>query len=169
MSLVLPVLFLLLGGIALPGGAVYVNHSALRSKGWSSAVSLAGSLGTAVCWVLVAGVFTVAAQARGITLANLDFFGALAALAFFLAFALVLNLVPVPGLDGFGIIRPWLPYSLQYSAMRYGTVAIFGVFAALWFVAPIRDVFFNFVLSITAAANIPSFLIGIGLHNMRLF
>jgi Zn-dependent protease len=169
MSLVLPVLFLLLGGIALPGGAVYVNHSALRSKGWSSAVSLAGPLGTAVCWVLVAGVFTVAAQARGITLANLDFFGALAALAFFLAFALVLNLVPVPGLDGFGIIRPWLPYSLQYSAMRYGTVAIFGVFAALWFVAPIRDVFFNFVLSITAAVNIPSFLIGIGLHNMRLF
>src|SRR5216684_4858968 len=42
MSIVFPVIFLLLGGIALPGGAVYIDHSALRSRAWDSLVSVAG-------------------------------------------------------------------------------------------------------------------------------
>ena len=35
-SLVLPVVFLLMGGIGLPGGAVYINHQLLRSRGWDT-------------------------------------------------------------------------------------------------------------------------------------
>src|SRR5258707_3361059 len=41
-SLVLPLLFLVAGGIGLPGGAVYIETWRLRSRGWMSAVSLAG-------------------------------------------------------------------------------------------------------------------------------
>ena len=41
-SLVLPVLFLLMGGIGLPGGAVYINQQKLRNRWWQSAVSAAG-------------------------------------------------------------------------------------------------------------------------------
>ena len=41
-SILLPMVFLLLGGIGLPGGAVYIERWRLRSKGWESAVSLAG-------------------------------------------------------------------------------------------------------------------------------
>src|SRR5664279_2990917 len=41
-SLLLPLVFLLLGGIGLPGGAVYIETWRLRSKAWVSAVSLAG-------------------------------------------------------------------------------------------------------------------------------
>ena len=33
LSFVLPVVFLLLGGIPLPGGAVWINHGAIRSRG----------------------------------------------------------------------------------------------------------------------------------------
>src|SRR5438128_8556699 len=65
MSLVLPIIFLLLGGIALPGGAVYINHSALQSRVWSSAVSIAGPVGTVLCGLLIAGVFFVARQHSG--------------------------------------------------------------------------------------------------------
>ena len=36
---------------------------------------------------------------------------ALAFLAFLQATAFVLNLLPVPGLDGYGVIRPFLPRS----------------------------------------------------------
>src|SRR5216684_2313466 len=46
MSIIFPVIFLLLGGIALPGGAVYIDHSALRSRAWDSLVSLAGASAT---------------------------------------------------------------------------------------------------------------------------
>lgn len=41
-SIALPLLFLVLGGIGLPGGAVYIQTSLLRSKRWETAVSLAG-------------------------------------------------------------------------------------------------------------------------------
>jgi Zn-dependent protease len=169
MSLVLPVVFLLLGGIALPGGAVYVNHSALRGKGWSSAVSLAGPGGTLLCWLAIAGAFGISIRAGLITNHNADLFAALAALGFYMTFALLLNLVPVPGLDGFGVIRPWLPITWQYTAYRYGTIAILGVYAVLWFVAPVRSAFYELIFRLTAQASIPVDLIIAGLLNTRLY
>ena len=168
MSIVLPVVFLLLGGIALPGGAVYINHTALRTKWWSSAVSLAGPAGTFLCWLAVAGFFVVAFSARIVTTGNIELFAALAVLGFYLSFALVLNLLPVPGLDGFGVIRPWLPFSYQSWALRYGTIAIIGVYAALWFVAPVRSAFFQLIFAITTVAGIPTELVFVGLLNMRI-
>src|SRR2546429_9536699 len=48
-SLVMPLVFLMLGGIGLPGGAVYITDQLLRSKAWRTAVSLAGP----VCSVLL--------------------------------------------------------------------------------------------------------------------
>ena len=167
MSLVLPVVFLLLGGIALPGGAVYINHSELRSRAWSSAVSIAGPVGTLLCGLAIAAVFTVAPQRSWITPDNITFFGALALLGFFMALAVVLNLLPIPGLDGFGIIRPWLPHSIQVAALRFSMLAIYGVFALLWFVAPVRSAFFGAVLQLTALAGIDQSLIFFGQLNMR--
>ncbi len=41
-SLLIPLIFLVLGGIGLPGGAVYIETWRLRSRNWMSAVSLAG-------------------------------------------------------------------------------------------------------------------------------
>src|SRR5438477_13152803 len=41
-SLVLPTVFLLMGGIPLPGGVTYIRRDLIRSRGWSSAVSAAG-------------------------------------------------------------------------------------------------------------------------------
>jgi len=169
MSLILPIVFLLLGGIAMPGGAVYINHSALRTRAWSSAVALAGPFGTLLCALLIAAVFSIAGSSAWITNANANFFAALALLGFFMVLAVVLNLLPVPGLDGFGVIRPWLPYSVQHTAMRYSTVAIYGVFIVLWFVGPVRSVFFQAVLQLAAQVNIDPTLIVIGQLNMRFF
>jgi Zn-dependent protease len=166
-SLVLPIIFLLLGGIALPGGAVYINHSALRTRAWSSAVSLAGPVGTALCGLAIAGVFAAATAQGWITGPTLNFFAALAVLGFFMAFAVILNLVPVPGLDGFGILRPWLPYSVQYGAMRFGVLGIYAVFLLLWFVDPVRQAFFGAVFELTSWAGIDQALIFVGQLNMR--
>lgn len=167
MSVVLPVVFLLLGGIALPGGAVYINHSALRTRAWSSAVSLAGPAATALCGLAIAMVFRFGASAM--TPANVYFWAALALLGFFMALAVVLNLLPVPGLDGFGVIRPWLPYSTQYALMRYGMIAVYGVFLVLWFVEPVRTAFFQAVYQLTDVAGIDRTFIFIGQLDMRFF
>src|SRR6202171_1736748 len=153
LSLVMPVLFLLLGGIGLPGGAVYINRAMLRSRAWDSAVSIAGPAGTLLCALVIAIPFLVPGQ-PALTGPNSGFFHALGFLGFIEVIALVLNLLPVPGLDGFGVIRPWLPYSLQGLANQYGQLGILAVFAALWFVPPVRDTFFPFVLQLIAPLGI---------------
>ena len=167
LSLVMPVLFLLLGGIGLPGGAVYIDRGALRSRAWDSAVSVAGPLGTLVCGVIVASPFLVPGNEGWLNQTNAGFFGALAFLAFIEAIALVLNLLPVPGLDGYGIVRPWLPYTLQGLANQYGQLGILAVFGVLWFVAPVSHAFFQAVLQITSSVGIPPILIGFGQSNFR--
>jgi Zn-dependent protease len=167
MSIVMPVAFLLLGGIGLPGAAVYINHSALRTKLWDSAVSLAGPVGTLFCGLLIAIPFLVPNHLQFMT-GHLSFFGALAFLGFIEAFALLLNLVPIPGLDGFGILRPWLPYSVQDLANRFGQGAIISVFIVLWFVPSVAHVFFSAVLSLASVAGIDPGLIFIGQSQMRL-
>ncbi len=58
-SLLLPMVFLLLGGIGLPGGAVYIEKWRLRSKRWESAVSLAGPTANLVLAVILAIVLKV--------------------------------------------------------------------------------------------------------------
>jgi Zn-dependent protease len=167
LSLVMPVLFLLLGGIGLPGGAVYIDRGALRSRAWDSAVSVAGPAGTLVCALLIAIPFLVPSHRDWVTTTNQGFFEALAFLGFIEVIALVLNLLPVPGLDGFGIIRPWLPYSVQGLANQYGQLGILAVFAALWFVPPVRDAFFPFVLQLTGMLGIDQGLVIYGQLNMR--
>jgi Zn-dependent protease len=167
LSLIMPVIFLLLGGIGLPGGAVYINTSALRSKTWSSAVSAAGPLGTLLCGLLVALPFVLPGRQAWLTDGHLNFFAALAFLGFIEAVAIVLNLLPVPGLDGFGIIRAWLPYSMQNLANRFGGIGLLAVFAVLWYVAPIRDVFFQTVFHLTTVANINPMWIIYGQSLMR--
>lgn len=165
-SIGLPVLFLLLGGIGLPGGAVYINHSMLRTRAWSTAVSLAGPLGTLVCAAVAAAPFFFSHDTAWET-AHLSFAAALAFLGFIEIFALVLNLIPVPGLDGFGAIRPWLPRSWQFTASRLGMNGIFLVFLVLWFFAPARNAFYSVVFQLTAVANINQLLIFFGQSHMR--
>ena len=166
LSLVMPILFLLLGGIGLPGGAVYINRAALRSKRWDSAVSVAGPVGTLLCGLLVAIPFLIPGHGAWINQANVNFFAALAFLGFIEAFALLLNLLPIPGLDGFAVIRPWLPYAAQDLATSFGQSAIFVVFIVLWFVPSVAQAFFGVVFQISDLAGIDRALISIGQAQM---
>ena len=167
MSIIFPVVFLVLGGIALPGGAVYIDHSAIRSRAWDSLVSLAGPIGTLVCAVLFSTPFLIPGHDSWITSTNVGFWAALAFLCFMEAVALLLNLLPIPGIDGFGILRPWLPYSLQALSVRYSQLAIIGLFVVLWNVAPARDAFYGAALQVTNVLNIPYILIIAGQLAMR--
>ena len=165
LSVVMPIAFLLLGGIALPGAAVYIDRTALRSKLWDSGVSIAGPAGTALCGLLIAIPFLVPGHLDWMS-SHLSFFAALAFLGFIEAFAVVLNLLPIPGLDGFGIIRPWLPYAAQDLANTFGQTAIFIVFIVLWFVPSVSQAFFDVVRQVTGAFGIDVGLIGLGQDQM---
>jgi len=51
-SIILPLFFLLMGGVPLPGGVTYVRRDLLRSKLWETAVSLAGPATNFVLFLL---------------------------------------------------------------------------------------------------------------------
>ncbi|MGH3468991.1 MAG: site-2 protease family protein [Thermocrispum sp.] len=137
LSLVLPLLILAIGGIPLPGGAVWINQWALRSRGVSSAVSLAGPLSNLILGVLLT---TAVALFPGMPTGLL--FG-LSALALFQILAFVLNILPVPGLDGYGAIEPYLSSQAREFGAKARPWAPLVLFALLIAFAPLAQVFFD--------------------------
>jgi Zn-dependent protease len=134
-SLVIPLLALALGGVGFPGGAVYLRHDLMRSKAWRAAASLAGPAATLV--VLLALSFGLAIwRSFGIDGAGqVALFEALTVIAFLQAMALILNLLPIPGLDGFNAVRPFLPESWA-PAIRKGEGLAMLALLALIFIVP---------------------------------
>lgn len=113
-SIVMPVVVLAIGGIPLPGGAVLIENHRLRSRAWSSLVSLAGPLTNLVLGavlVLVTREMTTG-DTIGYTLPN-GLVQALALLALLQFVTAILNILPVPGFDGFGVIAPYLSPQTQ--------------------------------------------------------
>jgi Zn-dependent protease len=111
LTFVLPVLFLLLGGIPLPGGAVWIDHGAIPSRAARSLVSFAGPAVNLVLGVALA--LAVAAVPMPVGLA-----AGLSCLALIQVLAFVLNILPVPGLDGFGVLEPYLSSGAQQFAAK---------------------------------------------------
>ena len=73
--------------------------------------------------------FTVGAAGLGTGPA---FLAALAFLALLQVTAALLNLLPVPGLDGYGIIEPWLSYGIRRQVEPFAPFGLMAVFALLW-------------------------------------
>lgn len=168
MSILLPLLFIIAGGIALPGGAVFVNMMAIRSPGKRSLVSAAGPLmNLAFLFVLATPLFLV--QFGKASSGSLEFWAGLSLLAFFQIVAMLLNLLPIPGLDGFGIIAPFLPENIQYAAQTFGRFAFLILFALLWLDSPINQAFWSLVIRVANVFGVDSFMISVGMSLFRFW
>ena len=60
LSILLPVIYIAIGGFGLPGGAVWINHAAIRSAWWDSAVSAAGPFANVLFLLLLGGLYQLA-------------------------------------------------------------------------------------------------------------
>jgi Zn-dependent protease len=136
LSLVLPLMLLAIGGIPLPGGAVWINHYALRSKRIESAVSLAGPLSNLALGVLLIASVNIVEPSLGLA-------GALSFLALLQIFAFVLNILPIPGLDGWGAIEPYLSQQAQRFGAKARPWAPLILFAVLIGIPPVGHAFFE--------------------------
>ena len=155
-SLALPLLFLFMGGIGLPGGAVYIETWRLRSPKWKSAVSLAGPAANFILIIVLAIVLQFApAKTTGI-------FPGLAFLALLQIYALVLNLIPVPPFDGFGAIEPYLSYEILEKIEPIRGMMIWIVIALLWYVPFVSNLFSSLIFFIAQLFNFPLDLVSIG-------
>lgn len=140
LSIVLPVVFVILGGLGLPGGAVYIERDRIRGRWKHSLVSAAGPLTNVAFAVVCTAPFWLDAL-DGVPL---EFRFALAFLALLQVSAAILNFLPVPGLDGYGVIEPWLSHRVRRELAPLAPFALIGVFALLW-IPEVNAFFFGVV------------------------
>lgn len=152
LSLILPIFFLLMGGIALPGAAVYINRQKLRNRWWQSAVSVAGPVASAIVTVLLAIPFRLGL----IVPESQNWIGsALACLVFLQIYVVLFNSLPIPPLDGYGAIEPWLPGETQLKLRKIAGPGILFIFMMLWTVAPITRLFGESAFAIAQLLGVP--------------
>jgi Zn-dependent protease len=147
-SLVVPILALALGGIGFPGGAVYLRDDLMRGRLWRAAAALAGPAATAVILLVLAAVPRLTVGAPG------ELWPALGLIALFQAMALILNLLPLPGFDGFNALRPFLPRSLAPAIRNFEIFAPLALLGLVFF-TPAGAVLFVISVGLTVGLGIP--------------
>jgi Zn-dependent protease len=155
LSLVLPMVFIALGGIGLPGAAVYL-HTAFMTPTRRTLVSLAGPAANLVLAVLL------------LTLTRLFFdidhwvlWAGLAFLGLLQIMAVVLNLLPIPGLDGYDALEPHLSPETQRMIAPAKQYAVLFLLLLL-FVPGLNKWLFGIVSWLFDFSGVPHMLAGSG-------
>ena len=135
LSLVLPIVFIALGGIGVPGGAVYVRTSFMTNR-QKTIVSLSGPLTNVAFAVILLAVTALFYDPD-----HMVFWAGMAFSGFLQVTAAVLNLLPVPGLDGYSALEPHLSPETQRAlapAKQWGLFILLILFIA----TPLSQYFF---------------------------
>ncbi|MEV6651128.1 site-2 protease family protein [Streptomyces sp. NPDC051219] len=138
LSIVLPVLFVIMGGIGLPGGAVFIERGRIRGRWKHSLISAAGPLTNVAFAIVCTAPFWLDAL-DGVPLL---FRYALGFLALLQVTAALLNFLPIPGLDGYGVIEPWLSYGIRRQIEPFAPFGLLAVFGVL-FIPAVNHAFFD--------------------------
>ncbi len=152
LSIVLPLFFIIQGGIGLPGGAVYLHRHAFRSRAMQSVAAAAGPLTNIVLGVVLLILAKSHIGDLGLYLSggvspdnHARFWSGVAFLGFLQITAAVLNLLPIPGLDGYAIIEPYLDPQTQQYGDRVKPWGMLGVIVLLIVFDPLNAAFFDLV------------------------
>ena len=162
-SIVLPMIFLLLGGIGLPGGAVYIETWRLRSKRWESAVSLAGPAANLVLAIILGFILKI------LPVSSSGIWPGLAFLALMQVSAMVLNLIPLPPFDGYRALAPFLPRQTRFNIDQYSNIIMMTVFVLLWYVPFVNNFFWLAVGWVSVRMQIPLQLALLGFNQFQFW
>lgn len=162
LSLGLPLLIIALGGIGLPGAAVYLRTSFMTPLR-RTMVSLAGpSANLLLAVVLLALTRWAYDPAHPVLWAGVAFLG------FLQITAVLLNLLPIPGLDGYGALEPHLRPETQRALDQFKPYTI--LFILLLFFSPaLSHWFFGVVGWFFELSGVPGGLAGIGMRLTRFW
>jgi Zn-dependent protease len=155
LSIGLPVLFIALGGIGLPGGAVYLRTSWMTPR-QKTLISLAGPAANLLLAILLLTLTRLLYDP-----AHAVFFSALAFLGFLQVTAFVLNILPIPGLDGYGALEPHLSPDTQRSlepVKQWG----FFILLILLLAPALNQWFFGAVYWVFDLSGVPSAMVSVG-------
>jgi len=164
LSILLPVLFIAIGGIGLPGGAVYLHPHRFRSNAQRALVSLSGpaiNVGFAVALLVLV-------RRVGLYSEHGIFWYAVAGLALLQVMASILNLLPFPGLDGYGAIEPYLDPRFRQSAEQFKPFGMLALFALLQ-IRSVNETFFRVIYWLFEWSGMPAAVGQIGLELLRFW
>jgi Zn-dependent protease len=146
LSILLPLVAIIGGGFALPGGAVYLHPNTFRSRAARAWAAAAGPL-TNIAFAIVLVVLSQHYATHG----HVRFWTGLAFLGLLQVTAAVLNLVPVPGLDGYGIVEPYLDPETRRLGEKVKPWGLLVVIVLLFYLTPLKNAFFDLVDAIYRA------------------
>ena len=162
-SIVLPLLFLVMGGIGLPGGAVYIERRFIRSRFMLSAMSLAGPLANLLVAIVLGFVLRFSSSIDASLLPGLSF------LLVLQISAVLFNLIPLPPFDGYNAIEPFLPPAIQTQVDRFRDVAIWVILLMFWFVPVIAERFWGTVFVVSRFLGVDWGMVISGLERFRFW
>jgi Zn-dependent protease len=155
LSIGLPILITAIGGIGLPGAAVYVRTSFMTAAR-RTLVSLAGPAANLLLGVLLLALTRYCFDPKHPVL-----WAGVAFLGFLQVTALFLNLLPIPGLDGYGALEPHLSPDTQRSlepAKQFGWLILLVILIA----PPLNQWFFGIVYWFYELSGVPATLASAG-------
>ena len=167
-SILLPLLYLAMGGIGLPGGAVYINYGAIRSKTKRGLVSAAGPAATAVCALILLLPF-ITGLADADAAQHHEFWSAIALLAFLQITGLFFNLLPIPGFDGWGILETALPDNVARSIRRMSGYTFIIVFLLFMNDTVVSRGFWQWIILVSHAVDLNFALVSAGLRMFQFW
>ena len=150
LSLVLPLVIVALGGIGLPGAAVYLRTWFMTPRR-RTLVSLAGpAMNLALAVLLLTATRLFFDPVHTVLWAGVAFLG------FLELTAVVLNLLPIPGLDGYDALEPHLSPETQRAvapAKQYGFLLL------LFLLLPASGLIYGTVLWLFGFSGVPELLV----------
>jgi Zn-dependent protease len=162
LSLLLPVIITAIGGIGLPGAAVYVRTSFMTAR-QRTVVSLAGPATNVALAVVLLGLTGLFFDLKHLVLwAGVGFLG------FLQVTAALLNLLPIPGLDGYNALEPHLSQETQRALDQfkpYGFMILFFIILA----RPVNAAFFGFIGWLFDLAGVPTMPVSLGMQLIQIW
>jgi Zn-dependent protease len=162
-SIVLPLLFLVMGGIGLPGGAVYIERWRIRNRFLLSAVSLAGPLANLLVAIVLGLVLRFIPNINPSLLPGLSF------LLVLQVSAVLFNSIPLPPFDGYNILEPFLDNGIREQMDRFSGMAIWVILLLFWFVPAVSNSFWSTVLRVSTTLGVDWSMVAEGLHRFRFW
>jgi len=162
-SIILPLLFLVMGGIGLPGGAVYIERERIRSRFMLVAMSLAGPMSNLLVAIILGLILRFSPNLNPAILPGLSFLMVLQ------VSAVLFNLIPLPPLDGYSILEPFLNPVIRMQVHRVRSVTIWIIFLAFRYVPFISNMFWDTVYRFSTTLGVNWSLVVAGLERFRFW
>jgi len=162
-SIVLPLLFLVMGGIGLPGGAVYIERERIRNRFLLSAVSLAGPLANLLVAIVLGLILRFSPNINPSLLPGLSF------LLVLQVSAVLFNSIPLPPFDGYGVLEPFIDRAVRDQVNHFRDVSIWIIFLLFWFVPAVSSSFWSTVYRVSTTLGVDWSMVALGLQRFRFW